>query len=210
MMPRVTAGLAEHHPGIELDFMEGSHAFLERTLREGSCEIAVLYNYEFHRGRVPEDFTVHVVAAVPPHLVLPAGHRLARRDAVHLEEVLAETLILFDLEPGGEYFLGIFHQLGLTPQIRLRTASYEVVRELVARGLGYSLLTQKTAITTSYERHAFVTIPLADQLPALRSVVADRLGPAHEEGPGIPGPVPGVVRPDHAGLSRVAPVADRA
>jgi DNA-binding transcriptional LysR family regulator len=111
MMPRVTAGLAEHHPGIELDFMEGSHAFLERTLREGSCEIAVLYNYEFHRGRVPEDFTVHVVAAVPPHLVLPAGHRLARRDAVHLEEVLAETLILFDLEPGGEYFLGIFHQL---------------------------------------------------------------------------------------------------
>jgi hypothetical protein len=85
-----------------------------------------------------------------------------------------------------------------------------VVQALVARGLGYFLLTQKTAITTSYERHAFVTIPLADQLPALQIVVADRLGPAHEEGPGIPGPVPGVVRPGHAGLSRVAPVADRA
>lgn len=101
MMPRVIAGLAERHPGIELDFMEGSDARLEQTLREGSCEITALYNYENHRGRVPEDFTVHVVATAPPHLVLPAGHRLARRDAVHLEEALAEPLILFDVEPAG-------------------------------------------------------------------------------------------------------------
>ena len=132
----VIAGLAERHPGIELDFMEGSDARLERTLREGSCEITAMYNYEFHRSRVPEDFTVHVVATAPPHLVLPAGHRLARRDAAHPEKVLAEPLILFDVEPGGEYFLGIFHQLGLTPQIRLRTASYEMMRALVACGLG--------------------------------------------------------------------------
>ena len=47
-----------------------------------------------------------------------------------------------------------------------------MVRELVACGLGYSLLTQKTAITASYDRHAFVTVPLADQLPALQIVVA--------------------------------------
>ena len=89
-----------------------TRASLERTLREGSCEIAVLYNYQFHRGRVPEDFTVHVVATAPPHLVLLAGYRLARRDAVHLEEVLAEPLILFDVEPGGEYFLGILPPAG--------------------------------------------------------------------------------------------------
>ncbi len=47
-----------------------------------------------------------------------------------------------------------------------------MVRALVARGLGYSLLTQETAITASYEGHAFVTVPLADQLPALQIVVA--------------------------------------
>ena len=47
-----------------------------------------------------------------------------------------------------------------------------MVRALVACGLGYSLLTQKTAITASYDGHAFVTVPLADQLPALQIVVA--------------------------------------
>ncbi len=51
MMPRVIVGLAERHPSIELDFMEASDARLEQTLREGSCEITALYNYEFHRGR---------------------------------------------------------------------------------------------------------------------------------------------------------------
>jgi DNA-binding transcriptional LysR family regulator len=192
IMPRVIVGLAEGHPGIELDFMEASDARLEQTLREGSCEITALYNYEFHRGRCrrtsPSTWSppLHLTWSCPPGTGSPAGTRSISRRS------WPSRSSLFDVEPGGEYFLGIFHQLGLTPQIRMRTASYEMMRALVARGLGYFLLTQKTAITASYDGHAFVTVPLADQPDGGG---ADRLGPAHEEGSGIPGPVPEVVRP---------------
>jgi DNA-binding transcriptional LysR family regulator len=172
MMPGVIADFAERHPDVELDFMEGSHAFLERQLREGRCEVALMYNYDFHHGRLSAEFGTRVVAAAPPHLLLPLQHPLAEASTAHLAQVAGEPLILFDLEPGGEYFLGIFDRLGLSPQIRLRTASYEMVRALVARGLGYSLLTQRTTLQTSYEGRGFVTVPLADELPALQIVVA--------------------------------------
>ena len=40
---------------------------------------------------------------------------------------------------------------GLRPKIRHRTASYEVVRTLVARGLGYGILVSRVANPGSYE-----------------------------------------------------------
>lgn len=172
MMPRVIADFSARHPDVELDFMEGSHAFLEGQLRDGRCEVALLYNYDFHRGRLPEDLAAQVVAAAPPHLVLPVDHHLAAEKDVPLAAVADEPLILFDLAPGGEYFLSIFDRLGLTPRIRLRTTSYEMVRELVARDMGYSLLTQRTRLHTTYEGRDFVTVPLTDDLPALEIVVA--------------------------------------
>ena len=208
MMPRVIAGLAERHPGIELDFMEGSDASLERTLREGSCEIAVLYNYQFPaagcRRTSPSTLSppLHLTWSCPPGTGSPAGTR-------SLEEVLAEPLILFDLEPGGEYFLGIFHHLGLTPQIRLRTASYEMVLALVARGLGYPCSPRRPRSRPPRRARLRHCAAGRSATRAPDRGGTDRLGPAHEEGPGIPGPVPGVVRPGHR-RSRVAPVAVRA
>ena len=177
LLPRVIADFSAAHPDVDLNVVEGSHRFLQDQLRRGSCEVALMYDYHFRDGHLPGDLVSRTLRQAPPHLVLPADHRLAGRRRIRLAEVVDEPLILFDLQPGGEYFLEIFANLGLSPRLRLRTSSFETVRSLVARGLGYSVLTQRTAVTTSYEGREFVTRPLSDSVPSL-NVVAAQLGAA--------------------------------
>jgi DNA-binding transcriptional LysR family regulator len=174
LLPKVIADFSAANPAVDLNVVEGSHAFLQEQLRAGNCEVALMYDYDFRDGHLPADFHSRTLRQAPPHLVLPGDHRLGKRKKIRLAEVVDEPLILFDLQPGGEYFLGIFEQLGLTPRLHLRTSSFETVRSLVARGLGYSVLTQRTTIRTSYEGREFLTRPLSDPVPAL-NVVAVQL-----------------------------------
>lgn len=172
LMPRIIDDFMSAHPEVELDVVEGSHSFLYDQLKSGECEVALMYEYDFSDSRPAPDLTTRTLFSAPPHLLLPADHRLARRKQIRLKELAGEPFVLFDLHPGGEYFLQIFARLGLEPQVLLRTQSFEMVRSLVARGLGYSMLTQRTAISTSYEGHDFVVRPLADILPSLNVLVA--------------------------------------
>lgn len=172
LLPRVIADFMEANPQVELEILEGSHGYLHEQLRSGGCEVALMYDYDFKEGSLPSDLVASTVMTAPPHLLVHQAHPLARRRKVRLADAVQDPFILFDLQPGGEYFLEIFAKLGLEPDVRLRTQSFEMVRSLVARGLGFSMLTQRTAISTSYENREFVVKPLADPLPSLNIVVA--------------------------------------
>lgn len=161
MLPRIIASFTEHHPGVDLSFVEGSHLQLEEQLRNGSLDLAILYSYDFNRPQFPRDFSSHILVATPPYVVLPEHHKFADNGALTLQQLAPEPLILFDLPPGGDYFLSFFEAEDLDPTIRFRTTSFEMVRALVARGLGYSILSQRTNINMSYEGRGFVTKPLA-------------------------------------------------
>ena len=102
-----------------------------------------------------------------PYVLLSPDHPLTTRKAVTLQQLVDEPLILFDLPPGGEYFLSIFAEADLQPRVRFRTTSYELVRSLVARGLGYSILSQRTRIETSYEGLPYQVRELKGKHPGL-------------------------------------------
>ncbi|WP_456697922.1 LysR family transcriptional regulator [Aeromicrobium sp. P5_D10] len=176
LLPKVVADFTDAHPEVDLDILEGSHAFLQDQLRSGGCEVALMYDYEHKTSNLPADLLARVVRSAPPHLVMPADHRLASRKRIRLREVSDDPFILFDLQPGGEYFEDIFTRLGLQPNVRFRTQSFEMVRSLVARGLGYSMLTQRTEVTTSYEGKELIVRPLADALPSLNVVIVQLAG----------------------------------
>lgn len=167
LLPRVIADFTKNHPGVDLSFIEGSHTQMEERLRDGSMDLAILYEYDFGKGHRAKDLAVTVVVATPPYIILPEQHELASRETLALKELAPQPLILFDLPPGGDYFLSFFAAENLTPNIRYRTTSFEMVRALVARGLGYSILSQRTNINMSYEGLGFVTRPLSGALPGL-------------------------------------------
>ena len=71
------------------------------------------------------------MAELPPRAILAADHRLARRRAVSLRELVDEPMVLLDLPHSREYFLSLFRACNLEPRIVHRTRSYDMVRGLV-------------------------------------------------------------------------------
>ncbi|WP_179427035.1 LysR family transcriptional regulator [Spelaeicoccus albus] len=176
LLPPIIDAFLTEHPGVDLDFTVGSHADLCDKLRDGTCDVALLYDYDFATDLFPADLTKLRLQSIPPHVVLHPDHKLAKLKSVPLEKLVDEPMILFDLPPGGDYFKSLFERRGMSPTIRFRTTEFELVRSLVARGLGYSILTQHTETGVSYENRPFVTRPVKDASIGLAVVAAHLAG----------------------------------
>lgn len=172
MLPRIVDTFLTEHPNVDLDFVVGSNSDLYSHLYDGSCEVALLYDYEFVTNLPASSLTKAVLQSIPPHALFQEGHPLARRTTVELAELVDEPMILYDLPPAGKYFKSLFEMRGLIPFIRFRTTEFELVRTLVARGFGYGILSQRTDIDVTYENRRFVSIPIEDASRGLNVVVA--------------------------------------
>ncbi|MBP1326796.1 DNA-binding transcriptional LysR family regulator [Leucobacter exalbidus] len=146
IVPTLFQEFARLHPGVSLSIVEATQDQLADDFITGKIDVAFVYDTlvpgEMHRAKLFD---------LSAHMVLPAGHPLAEAPSVRLEDVIEEDLILLDAPPSGEHTLAVFTERGLRPRIRHRTASYEMVRTLVARGLGYGILVSRTANPLSYE-----------------------------------------------------------
>jgi DNA-binding transcriptional LysR family regulator len=114
-------------------------------LRSGRHELALLYSVD-----LPADLAIRPLVNIRPYVLLPAGHRLAGRRKIALEALAAEPLVLLDVAPSRTYFLRVLEAAGVKPRIGFSSPSLEVVRGLVGRGLGYSIL-----ITRPHGDHAY-------------------------------------------------------
>jgi DNA-binding transcriptional LysR family regulator len=157
LLPAVVTEFMLHHPAVDVNFSEGSQVALLEEMDQGKSDVAVMYAYRFRDHLKDLGHTATKLTAVPPYVLLHPEHRLAQADTIALRDLAEEPYILFDLEPGGRYFLSVFEAEGVTPDIRFRTPNSELVRCLVARGAGYSLLSQRPKTTVSYEGLPYVT-----------------------------------------------------
>ncbi|MDE1569032.1 LysR family transcriptional regulator [Aquabacter sp. P-9] len=155
LIPRLFSAFGDLHPGIQLDLTEGSIHDITALLRTGRCEVAIVYDFG-----LGEEFRLDRLYAVAPHVVLSAGHRLADRESVDLRDLIDEPLIVFDVPQSGANTQDVFAQLGLVPRIAYRSTSFELVRGLAARGLGYALMLQRPAAAVSYDGAPLVTLPV--------------------------------------------------
>lgn len=160
LLPRIIADVAGRFPDLTVQFAEGSRSELLEGFALGRFDLLVVYDYPF-KDDLPDRGTLLPLGAFPPYVLLPDSHRLAGTGAVALTELAADPLILFDLEPADQYFLSLFRAEGVEPTVSYRTGDFEVIRGLVARGLGYSLLTQRTLPSVSYEGISYTPAELA-------------------------------------------------
>lgn len=167
LLPAVIDAFTANHPDVDLSIVEGSHTVLEEQLRSGVLDVALLYDYGRTHFAGERQLAAEPLVTSAPYVLLPPDHPLASRRAVTLQQLANEPLILFDLPPGGEYFLSIFADADLRPRVRFRTTSYELVRSLVARGLGYAILSQRTRVETSYEGLPYEVRELKGKHPGL-------------------------------------------
>ncbi|WP_077001241.1 LysR substrate-binding domain-containing protein [Variovorax sp. KK3] len=138
-LPSILAQLRASHPAVEVQLHEGDTETLTRMLERGALDVALLYDLGLARPGV----TIEPVAGLVPYALLPWGHRLAAHGSLALATLAREPLVLINLPHSREYFLSLFRQAGVAPVVAYETTSLEMVRSLVANGLGVSLLTTR-------------------------------------------------------------------
>ena len=171
VLPALIRAMAEVAPSVEMQLVEGDHRRLRESLAAGEIECALLYDMELGTG-----LETIALGELGPYVLLPDGHPLAGQIEVEPADLAGESMILLDLEPSRDYFVGLMQDAGVTPQIGFRTTSFEMVRGMVGHGMGYALLATKPASNMTYDGLRLVTRPLAGSQRPSKLVLAHRVG----------------------------------
>lgn len=167
VLPGLIYELSLLHPGIRLHLQEGSQDQIIKSLYDGQLELALLYDIN-----LPDDIRALPLAERAPYVALAADHPLAAQPEVALTDLISEPLILLDMQPSREYFLGLFTDVGLKPMIAHTLPSIELVRGMVGCGLGYSLLVTRPMSDMTYEGRPLAIRPLSSNSQISQIVLA--------------------------------------
>ncbi|NIZ13078.1 LysR family transcriptional regulator [Phaeobacter sp. HF9A] len=150
------------YPEASVTMKEGSQADLLRMLGQAEIDLAITYDLE-----IPKDIQFEALASLPPQVMLASDHPKAQQTALSLAELEDENMILLDLPLSREYFLSLFRECGLRPNITERTSDMSMVRSLVANGYGFGLVNLRIASERAPDGETLVTRPLTGALRPL-------------------------------------------
>ncbi|WP_031464923.1 LysR family transcriptional regulator [Sciscionella sediminilitoris] len=142
-LPPVLHALRAEHPELTVAVHEADTADLMTALREGGVEVAVAYGLG-----IGEQVEFRPVTRQRPYVLVPEDDPVARQKKVRLGKLAARPLVLLDLpEPRSFVEQALHLVIDKVPDV-LRTTSQDGVRALVAAGLGFSIMNQRSADTT--------------------------------------------------------------
>ncbi|MGI9372036.1 MAG: LysR family transcriptional regulator [Hyphomicrobiales bacterium] len=156
ILPGIISGFADLYPDVMLDVSEATQDDLIEGLRQSRFEQAIIYAVD-----LPDDIDAVSLAEIAPYVLLPQDHHLAKNETIELNALVEEDFILLDVPPSRDFFLGLFETAGLTPKVAFTSPSIELVRGLVGRGLGYSLLVTRPHGDMTYDGQKLVGRPIA-------------------------------------------------
>ncbi|MEM9249964.1 MAG: LysR substrate-binding domain-containing protein [Pseudomonadota bacterium] len=161
--PMVSAALRrsfqDAYPEANVSLREGSQLDLLRMLSRAEIDVAITYDLE-----IPKDISFDALTALPPYVMLAADHPLAENDALTLQDLAEEPMVLLDIPLSREYFLSIFQSAGLRPAIAERTAQMSVARSLVANGFGFGLINMRMPTQLAPDGAHLALLPLSDDV----------------------------------------------
>lgn len=170
-LPGLLTRLARHNPDIEYRLVEGDLADMRSQLLDGRCEMALTYDIDLKNSGIIAD----PIDALLPYVMLAKGHPLARLEAVGLEAIRAERIVIEDFPVTLEYFLDIFRRQGFAIGDVQKVSSFEMQRGLVANGWGVGLSCVRPKVDSSYDGASLICRPLATR-DAPQHIVIAHLG----------------------------------
>ena len=169
LLPDLVPALHEAAPEMPLDIDENLTENLETGLRTGRVDAAIIA-LPFNVPGVVTEFLYEE----PFQVVVPQGHRWAKRKTVAPDELATEHAILLNV---GHCFrdqvLDACPELNQSDAQVTRTNSLETVRNMVASGLGVSVL-PRDALTPRYHSQLVVPVPFTQPVPTRRIALAYR------------------------------------
>ncbi len=165
--PKLVRGFQDEAPSIQVRLHEANLETLTGWLETGQIDVALIYDLG-----LPSSLKITPVADIRPYGLLPGGHPLAGRKAISIAELLQDPLILVNLPHSRGYFLSLAQMHGISPRIAHETASIEMLRSMVANGLGVGLLATDIPHDTAYDQQPIVRMPLTGKLAPHRIALA--------------------------------------
>jgi len=169
LLPDLIPALHEIAPQMPLDIEENLTEQLEVSLKSGRIDAAILA-LPFSPPAVVTEFLYEE----PFQVVVPKDHKWAKRKSVNADELAGEHTILLAV---GHCFrdqvLDACPELNRVDSHVSRTTSLETVRNMVASGLGVSVL-PRDALTPKYHSQLVVPVPFVRPAPSRRVALAYR------------------------------------
>lgn len=170
-IPELLSVFRKRHEAARVNAVAGNQAELFETLRHG--RIALLLTYDMN---IPADFEFAPMAPLPPYAFVGASHPFARRRSVSLKEFAGDDFLLLDLPMSRDYFLSLFREAGISPNVAGRYPYIDVIRSLVARGEGFGLANAQPKNLSTLDGHKLSYLALEDKLRPLMYGVATLKG----------------------------------
>jgi len=153
---RLGSWLADR-PRVRLELKERTSQEIVRTIAAGLAEAGIVSDAVEAPG-----LQLQPVAKDHLALIVPAGHRLGKRDAVALADVLKEAFV--GLAAGTalqDHIDAHARAAGRALTMRIRMKTFEGLCEIVANGVGVGIV--PTGVGRRYRRrHAYEMVPLVD------------------------------------------------
>jgi len=156
--PEVIFGFKRAFKKVDLQMIEGNQQELISKLHNAEIDVALTYDLQLDK-----DILFEVLSQLPPHVLVSELHPLAQQLATTLEELAPEPMVLLDLPMSRDYFMSLLAQAGVEPNVVARSRSDDVIRSMVANGMGYALSNARPKSTQSLDGKRFVRLRLAGQ-----------------------------------------------
>lgn len=163
VIPALRRAFSDDYPDVDFFQYERDQARILEGLRMARFDIALSYDLD-----IPADIAFHELAVLPPYAVLHEDHPLAGRSEVTIQDLAPHPMILLDLPHSSAYFLSLFREAGLSPQIVERTRDMSVMRAMVANRFGYSIANIRPISTYALDGGKLSFVPLTGNLRPMR------------------------------------------
>ena len=200
LVPEAVQSLAAAHPDVEVGLDEAEPPEAIAAVVAGEADLALAFGYDGPpQGLGP--LVWRMLLDEPVHLVVPGDRRLPRERGLQLLATFAAAEWIGGCLRCRGHLVACCRAAGFEPSIRHTSDDYVVVQNLVARGLGVTLL---PASALAAHRHTGVrVVPLpalgrrhvgvvhrlgAETVPATAALVAQLVRVAAKAGAGKVGP----------------------
>jgi LysR family hydrogen peroxide-inducible transcriptional activator len=169
LLPDLVPALNALAPDMPLEIEENITEQLEAALKTGRIDAAIIA-LPFQPPGIATEFLYEE----PFQVVVPQRHRWAKRKSIEPSELAGEHAILLNV---GHCFRD--QVLESCPELNrgdapvTRSNSLETIRNMVASGLGISVL-PRDALTPKYHSRLVVPVPFAKPVPSRRIALAYR------------------------------------
>jgi LysR family hydrogen peroxide-inducible transcriptional activator len=159
VLPELVITFQEHYPQVTLEIVEDVTAGITRRIEAGELDVALASTCE----QSPTLRREHL-AKEPLLALLPEGHPLAKKSVLEFDDLKAQRfLLLHEMHCLSQQVHSLLDSRRLRPEIALAGSQLSTIANMVAAGIGVSIVPQM--MVRHHGTPGCITVPFAPPVP---------------------------------------------